>query len=242
MRLLSSLILLSLWFGVSVAGGASKGDILQMHSPKLVGNTLYIYGRIDSHIYDFLSLERAALEQVKVIDLNSFGGNHHWALDIAKKIAELGKETKIRNGSVCASSCVYLFTSGKKRIIENEVWLGVHGARIPGSYKSSFDGYCFIDLEDGRIFNEKLKNCSEFLTLWYSIAFKATVDAFDFFEQNGVSVKARDYYFNLNDDPLWYEKYNVFKKPDWIIVPDDALALGFAHRIDVPSTMLVQNE
>ena len=86
---------------------------------------------------------------MKYISFNSYGGNHNWGLDVARKIKELGKITILKKGNVCASACVYLFAAGVERIMETDTWLGIHGARLGGNFVSTFAGVCFVDAEDG---------------------------------------------------------------------------------------------
>lgn len=203
-------------------------SLAKYFSPTIKGDTLYITGRIDSHIYDYLTYEAKKVQAVKYISLNSYGGNHNWGLEVSAKIQLLGKTTVLESGNVCASACVYLFASGKERIMSKDTWLGVHGARLGGGYATNFAGYCFVELEDGEQFVENKKGCKDFLASWYGIVSKATNDAFDLMEKAGVSPDARTYYFSKEDDPKWYESINVFKKPDWVISPDEALKYQFA--------------
>jgi hypothetical protein len=51
-----------------------------------------------------------------VIDLDSLGGNAEWALEIARKIKELGKTTQLRSQHVCASACAIIFAAGRERM------------------------------------------------------------------------------------------------------------------------------
>jgi hypothetical protein len=198
-------------------------DLNKLYSPRIVGDTLVIKGRIDSHIYDFLSREAKPIERVTRIELNSLGGNHTWALEVAKKIQLLGKTTVLPEGNFCASACVYLFAAGKERLAGKETWLGVHGARLGTGFVTAFQGACFVDLEDGSVFEPRKKGCKDFLAEWYGKAMKATADAFDLMESNGVSRALRETYFAMPDDEKWYEQANVIRKPDWFLVAPEAV-------------------
>jgi hypothetical protein len=198
-------------------------DLNKFYSPRIVGDTLVIKGRIDSHIYDFLSREAKPMGGVKRIELNSLGGNHGWAISIAKKIQLLGKTTLLPEGNFCASACVYLFAAGKERIAAKEAWLGLHGARLGAGYLTTFQGLCFVDYEEGPVFEPRKKGCQEFLADWYGKAMGATTEAFDFMEANGISRNLRDTYFAMPDDEKWYEQGNVIRKPDWFLVVPEAV-------------------
>lgn len=206
-------------------------DLNKLYSPRIVGDTLLIKGRIDSHIYDFLSREAKAVEKVTRIELNSLGGNSSWALDVARKIQLLGKTTVLPQGNFCASACVYLFAAGKERIAGKEAWLGIHGARLGAGFVTTFQGVCFVDLEEGPAFEPRKKGCREFLADWYGKAMKATTDAFDFMESNGVSRSLRETYFAMPDDEKWYEQANVIRKPDWFLVAPEAVKYGLVTQI-----------
>lgn len=208
-------------------------DLRKIHSPEIKGDTLYIKGKIDSHIYDFISYEYRAMKEVKYVSLNSFGGSAEWGIEVGRRIQELGKSTKLEKGNVCASACTYIFGSGKERIMSKETWLGVHGARLGGSYVSSFQGFCFVDMADGSsIFVEGKEGCREHLDNWYKVAFDMTSRSFDLLERAGVDPAFRDYYFSLEDDHKWYEYMNVLRKPDLIVDPELALKYRFATELN----------
>lgn len=194
-------------------------------SPHIEGDTLFIEGRIDSHIYDYLMYEAVAVKKVKFIELNSFGGNNDWGLETARKIKELGVTTRLREGKFCASACVYLFAAGISRQAEKQTWLGIHGARLGAGYTSTFQGLCFIDLDDETSqFFPKKKDCQSFLDHWYAITLNATLEAFHFMESSGVSPRLWETYFNMPDDENWPLELNVLRKPDWPITAEEALS------------------
>ena len=228
------LTLVFLIFSVFSAFGEEidYADLRKIHSPYIEGNTLYIKGKIDIHIYDYLSWEYRALKEVEYISLNSFGGNAEWGIEVGRKIQTLGKKTVLENGNVCASACTYIFASGKERIMESETWLGVHGARLGGSYVSTFQGYCFPDLADGSsIFVEEKAGCKEHLDKWYAATMEMTSKSFDLMEAAGVSPEFREYYFSLEDDPDWYKYLNVIRKPDLVVDPSMALEYNLATEV-----------
>lgn len=213
------------------AESISPEELNKLYSPRIVGETLVIKGRIDSHIYDFLSREAKSIEKVTRIELNSLGGNTSWALDVAKKIQLLGKTTVLPSGNFCASACVYLFAAGKERIAAKDTWLGVHGARLGAGYLTTFQGVCFVEMEDGAVFEPRKKGCQDFLTEWYGKAMKATTDAFDFMESNGVASSLRETYFAMPDDEKWPEQANVIRKPDWYLVAPEAVKYNLVTKV-----------
>gem|GEM_PF-1570495 len=212
------------WSAFCFAGaGLVETDPLKgMILPKIVGDTLHIAGRIDDHIYNYIAYEYKAMENVKFVSLNSYGGNHEWSLLIAEKIKERGLQTQVREGNVCASACIYLFGAGASRIAHTSTWFGIHGARLGASALTSFIGLCFIDIEEGRQFMPTLKGCQEIVTENTEQSSKATHEAFDFLEDNGISGELRATYLAKDDDPAWPASNNFFRKPDWILPAEDA--------------------
>lgn len=202
---------------------ASLDHIRRIISPRIEGDTLVIEGRIDSHIYDYLQYEAKSVAAVKVIDLNSLGGNSEWALAIAHKVKDLGKTTLLRSGHYCASACSYLFAAGRERVAAADTWIGVHGARLGVRYVTTFEGLCFEDLDTGSAFEPRKKGCRQFLDRWYAAAMASTAEAFDIMEANGVSPDLRKTYFAMPDDPDWPAQLNAIRKPDWPLSAAEAL-------------------
>jgi hypothetical protein len=192
-------------------------------SPHIEGDALIIEGKIDSHIYDYLQYEAAKIAPLRVIALNSLGGSNDWALEIARKIKELGKTTVLPSGHFCASACVYLFAAGRERVAAEDTWIGVHGARLGVGYLTSFQGLCFVDLDRGSVFEPNKNGCPEFLAHWRALALASTNQAFDAMECNGVSPDLRSAYFQMADDPDWPAELNVVRKPDWRLTAAEAL-------------------
>jgi membrane-bound ClpP family serine protease len=203
--------------------GADLDRIRRLISPHIEGDVLVIEGKIDSHIYDYLQYEAAKIVPVKLIELNSLGGSNEWALEIARKIKELGKKTVLSSGHYCASACAYLFAAGRERVAAEDTWIGIHGARLGVGYLTSFQGLCFVDLDTGSAFEPRKKGCQDFLAHWREVAVASTNEAFDAMESNGVSPDLRRVYFQMPDDPDWPDQLNVVRKPDWRLTASDAL-------------------
>lgn len=198
----------------------------QMLSPYVVGDTLHIEGRIESHIYDYLSYAGDNLKHIKNVRLNSFGGNHNWALLIAKKIFEEKWNTQLIKGDICASACVYLFGVGKIRTAHPSTWFGIHGARMGLGYLVEFEGKC--------IKKKTLvmsKDCIDLQKKNYDLNLEATLEAFHLIEKAGVSQNLLTTYFSFDDDPMWFEKLNFLKKPDWVLPSIDAIQYNLVTQI-----------
>lgn len=216
----------------AASAGSDFVTLSKVYAPLIEGDTLTFEGRIDSHLFDYLSEEAESLKDVKYLSLNSYGGNTTWAIDIAAKIQSLNITTLIKKGNVCASACVYLFAASKNRVMEKNTQLVVEGARLPGSFSMDFTKMCFKNVDNGVLkFNEKKKGCKEFLTNWYDLSLNASNTAFDIMEKAGVASEARQFYFSLPDDPKWPENLNVLKKPKWTVDTTTALQYGFATKI-----------
>jgi hypothetical protein len=199
-------------------------DPTQISFPRFEGDTLYIEGPIQSHLYDALARSHEALRGIKTVSLNSFGGNHYWALELARKIKEFGLNTVIEEGSVCASACVYLFGVGQERTMADGTWLGFHGARLAGGHVVTFMSLCPQENYEQGI--NQSEECEEFLADVYEHSMNATDEALTLIEEAGVSTELRDYYFSLDDDPNWYRFNNVLKKPDLVISAENAFRFG----------------
>lgn len=205
-------------------------DMRKIRSPFVTGHTLNIVGPIDSHIYDYISYMGKGIEKIEKISLKSFGGSHYWAIEIAKKIQSLKLNTEIQKGSFCASACVYLFGAGEERSIHETAWIGIHGARLAGSYKLLFHQKCQQILDQKNLKNLSL-DCADFLLKMESLSLESTVDGFELMEKSGVFKSLQTYYFSLEDDEKWYEHYNVLRKPDWLVFPETALEHSLATDI-----------
>ena len=192
---------------------------------------LIIEGRIDSHIYDYIQYEAARVAAVRVIDLDSLGGNAEWALMIARKVKELGKTTELRSQHYCASACVAIFAAGRERMAAEDTWIGIHGARLGPGYTTNFEGLCFEDLEGGMAFEPRKRGCREFLNHWYDVTLASTNEAFDLMESNGVSPELRETYFSMPDDPGWPAQMNAIRKPDWPLKAADAVKYNLVTKL-----------
>jgi hypothetical protein len=210
------------------------GDLNRLRriiSPHIEGDALIIEGRIDSHIYDYIQYEAARVADVRVVDLDSLGGNAEWALEIARKLKELGKTTLLRSQHYCASACATIFAAGRERMAAEDTWIGIHGVRLGPGYTTNFEGLCFDDLEGRSVFEPRRTGCRQFLNHWYDVTLASTNEAFDLMESNGVSPDLRETYFAMPDDPAWPAQINALRKPDWPISAADAVRYNLVTRV-----------
>jgi hypothetical protein len=210
---------------------ADLAHIRRIISPHIDGDALIIEGKIDSHIYDYLQYEAARVAAVRVIELNSLGGNAEWALAIARKIKDLGKTTLLRSQHYCASACAYIFAAGRNRVASEDTWIGIHGARLGPGYYTNFEGLCFDDLEGRSAFEPGKAGCQKFLNHWYEVTLASTNEAFDIMESNGVSPELRKTYFAMPDDPEWPAQMNAIRKPDWPLKAADAVKYNLVTKV-----------
>jgi hypothetical protein len=218
-------------FARSPDDSADLNRLRRIISPHIEGDALIIEGRIDSHIYDYIQYEAARVAAVRVVDLDSLGGNAEWALMIARKLKELGKTTLLRSQHYCASACATIFAAGRERVAAEDTWIGIHGARLGPGYTTNFEGLCFEDLEGRSLFEPRKAGCREFVNHWYEVTLASTNEAFDLMESNGVSPDLRRAYFSMPDDPKWPAQMNAIRKPDWPLSANDALKYNLATRV-----------
>jgi len=225
------LILLTI-FWVS-SSRAAIVDLTDDVAPVIEGDTLYFRGKIDGMMYDFLAMNAAQMREVKVIDLLSYGGDLSMALDVAAKIKDLHKITRVSAGGFCMSACTVLFAAGDERQMAQDAVLGIHAARPGGAYAKDFNDACKkIGADAMPVIDENLPECQKTLAAWYAVASRSTDKMFSFFESNGVSTELRADYFAM---PLvevdWDKAFNVMRLPDWILDSTTARDYGFATSI-----------
>jgi hypothetical protein len=222
------ILVFKLMFHCNAVAVKNGNDLQQVKSPYVVGSTLHIVGKIDSHIYDYLSYAGESLNTIEWVSLNSFGGKHDWALAIANKLQALNIKTRIQPGSVCASSCVYLFMAGQERWMHQSTWLGVHGARLGLQYRIEFLQKCagFTPVE-----LNLPGECEQILAAWYKVSYDATAEAFLWMQTQGASKDILNIYMGFEDMNEWLEEGNVLRKPDWVIPARDALSLSLATHL-----------
>ncbi len=214
------------------ATGSGSPMLNKTHNPVIEGDTLYVGGVIDSHIYDFLARSQDDLVGVSHVSLNSFGGNSRWALEIGRKIRALGLSTRVDKGSHCASACIYLLGSGVHRSAHESIWLGLHGARLGGAIFMAIASSCAIDqLAKFDLITLEDPTCQVVLDKWYRVAKATTDESFDLMEDAGVLSSLRATYFAMDEDEAWFKEGNILRIKDWIMTPEEALQFRLIHQI-----------
>lgn len=221
-------VLLQLIFPCNALTVVAEKSVDEINSPYIVDSTLHIVGKIDSHIYDYLSYAGESLKNIQWVSLNSFGGKHDWAMAIAQKLQALNIKTRIESGNVCASSCVYLFMSGQERWMDHSTWLGVHGARLGLQYRIEFLQKC-AGFSPAQL--NLPGDCEKILSSWYAVSYEATEAAFLWMQAQGASKDIFQIYMGFENVEEWLDAGNVLRKPDWVIPAKDALSLSLATQL-----------
>jgi hypothetical protein len=96
---------------------------------------------------------------IKIIELDSPGGDVATAISIGKIIRKLGAETRIPNGATCSSSCSLVFVSGVVRHMFGTARLGVHRPRF-----TDVSGFSNLTREQATLaYNELLASIDNYM-------------------------------------------------------------------------------
>lgn len=207
-------IVLIVIFSYTMETFAKEGLI----SPVIQGDTLYISGTIQSHIYDYMSYEAKALQSVRYVDLDSDGGDYFWGLNIAKKVKSMGLITQVSKQSYCASSCIFILSAGSERLVHEEAKLMVHGVQAGTMWLAQvFLKTCFVrdkqkPMQYNFLWNDS--DCDQLVAEKAESLKEKTEIAFDFMESSGVLPSLREDYYGLPGDDQWIARGNLLKIPD----------------------------
>ena len=129
------IILLSLYIILNIAmyfgSFFGSGEYKVMNKFKVVNNTLYFKGEIDSH--EFRRFNEFFNEDISTFVVNSWGGDIQQGILIGEVLSK-NNITVIVDG-VCGSSCAnYFFASGTKRIITKGSFVLYHGGLNDGTF------------------------------------------------------------------------------------------------------------
>lgn len=227
-----SLAIKNIWFLISailvaiawVRASAEQDDLRGIRLPEIHGRTLRIDGRIESHIYDFLS--RLPDGAIETVELNSFGGSFDWALLIAERLRAMDVNTSLRSGKVCASACVMLFAAGRERVADADTWIGIHDTRLNAAQRVHLANAC-SDIEAPK--------CRDYVSQWEMEISSKTGKQFSFLERAGVSSDLRERYISLEEDPEWIIHGNLFRKRDLVLSAFEARGVLLATRVETNS-------
>jgi hypothetical protein len=229
MKIETFLLFISFFFMSSLR---ANEDIRKILSPEIKGDVLYISGTIDSHIYDFFAYAQKELENVKTVSLNSYGGSHHYAMEIVRKIREHNLNTTLEKDNVCASACIYLYGAGKFRTAHESTWFGIHGARLSKGQSFKLMTTCYFKNESGfHEFDLSLDGCEPVYNKYYELALEETKKGFLTLEEMGTSRLLLQDYLSLEEDPNWQAYFNVLKIRDWTLPAAKALEYNLVNQI-----------
>ena len=218
-------------FAGSPDDSADLDRLRRIISPHIEGDTLIIEGRIDSHIYDYIQYEAPRVAAVRVIDLNSLGGNAEWALEIARKLKELGKTTLLQLAALLRER-LRLYLRRRTRADGRRGYLDRHSRRAPrAGLHDQFRGALFRGPRRAkrvRAAQDRLPGVPRSLVRGDAGEHQRS---FRHMESNGVSPDLRETYFAMPDDPEWPAQMNALRKPDWPISAADAVKYNLATRV-----------
>ncbi|MEO0636256.1 MAG: hypothetical protein AAFY73_06365 [Pseudomonadota bacterium] len=106
-------------------------DLDQLRQPLLIDlvsdGVLRLTGTIEpGSAARFAEKTAQQAEYVQVVELDSPGGSVVDALNISEAIREAGWNTRVRSGSLCASSCPLILSGGVERRVGDGAAVGVH--------------------------------------------------------------------------------------------------------------------
>lgn len=125
---LCPLLLLTIFFfsanatvNVSVIGALAwkvfVSDVSEMDDAKKFDNIQKAVG---------LSHAKNGKDVTVAVDLNSQGGDIYAAMRIGRVIRKIGASVIIKNGNLCASSCVLILAGAGQRFIDKEALIAIH--------------------------------------------------------------------------------------------------------------------
>ncbi len=186
------------------------------------GEVLYIDGGIGWELVDELKAYDPNHE-IKVVELNSYGGLVEAGLALAEIIRERQITTHVREGAVCSSICTLLLQSGSRRIVHRTASLMFHGARIGRRGMEIFAWKCQ---------KEGLDACKK----WYDEIEQdvsiITMTLFAKYVHYGASAKLILDYSKRDEAEDWFERGNFFRVNDWNLTAIEALDYNLIQEIE----------
>ncbi|MBK9294732.1 MAG: hypothetical protein IPM57_09860 [Oligoflexia bacterium] len=189
---------------------------------RVVGETMYIDGLIDSNILSELTYYHP---HVKKLELNSFGGEVQTYQDsvadlykMADLIRSKGITTNVRKGARCASACTILYMAGAKRTAHPDAIFLFHG--LNGGRNDFDTNFWEVCKETGT------KDCNKELEEIEKIFISGTEELFKKYVELGASSLIWQEYQTHKVDPNWLKRGNFFKKFDWVMTALEAQQLN----------------
>jgi len=176
---------------------------------KFIGSTFYVEGNIDPYLADMLieRLRDISQPQITLAVLNSFGGDIHAAVQIAKAIRAYGLATLVPASGTCASACVTVFMGGVKRKAARSSVFLEHGVRAGEA--SMRTHYKQRVKREGEVGGHKL------WAEWEAEARANTDLMFTHKEELGASPELRKKYMSLPHESNYFERGNPMRIVDW---------------------------
>lgn len=155
--------------------------------------------------------------QVRVLELNSFGGLVKDTYELAQLIREQKMVTRVRPGARCASACTLLFQAGVKREAHPESKFLYHGARLGSEWLNYWLDFRY---QFGR---ERALN---FLAREFTEVELETVKFFGQLMDYGLAPEFIQWYQSQPEDPNWFERGNFTRTQDVILPARDLQKWG----------------
>lgn len=197
-------------------------DPASVPSCRVIGETMYVDGKIDPHLYYEL---RDHYPNVKKLELNSYGGEIEDVYKTADLIRKRGITTNVRKGAKCGSACTLVYMAGVNRTAHQEVKFLFHGLNNgQAAFDKFYENQCH---ENGKV------ACDQELREISADFYQGTLELFRKYIELGASPQILAIYQNFEEDPDWFKYANFFKKRDWIMTVDEAKKLGIVHELSI---------
>lgn len=196
----------------------------------VIGDTLYIEGRIDSMIYDLFKSE--GLEhKIKRIELNSYGGD---AGDFTYMAAEIirkhGMITSVRKGARCASSCTLLYQAGVRRVAHLSSWFGYHGTGNPSGEMDYLFNCLGYGPAEGKLGSSEA--CALLKDAWYKACMDGTIALFGELVRYDAKSNLLTTYLQQPADENWLENRNILAIQNWVLSAKDSMAFNIVQFLE----------
>jgi hypothetical protein len=189
------------------------------------GDTLFWDGEVDGYL---LTEIRDYHQNIKRIELNSYGGKLEDAFEIAEFIRSAQIATNVRKGARCASACTLIFQAGSKRTAHPLSRFLYHGPRIMEFGMDNWREFCQLK---GR------ELCRENIAEHIFSTKKDTERLFAAYIRYDMSPKFLEEYKRLPIDPHWFERGNFTRTQDWILSAAQLVKYNIIQNFDLRETL-----
>lgn len=169
------------------------------------GDTLYWDGEINDYLINEI---RDYHKNIKLIELNSYGGLLESAFEVATFVRKTGISTNVRKGARCASACTLIYQAGIRRTAHPLTRFLYHAPRIMESGIQNWKDYCQLKGRD--LCRENIAD--------HIVSTLADADKmFAVYLSYDMSPKFIEEYKGLPIDPHWFENGNFTRTKDRIL-------------------------